>query len=315
MSEKQMQIDLVYLWVNGNDPLWQAKRNEAIGVTDENSAVNCDGRYTDNDELKYSLRSACLYAPWIRKIFIVTDNQVPAWLDTNNPKIRIIDHKEILSADCLPTFNSVVIEHALHKIPGLSEHFLYANDDMFFNREVSPADFFTSDGLPIIRMNRRPMRKLTLWLKEKVLGKPISNYNLTIENASRLVKRRLGKYIGHKSHHNIDAYTLANYRHTAELFEEEIRPTLRNKVRSDNDIQRNIYSYVPMAEDKCKVVFVDRNTSFRFHIDNHDHYAGLSRCNPMLFCLNDSQYATPEDRKKVREFLETRFPDKSPYEK
>ena len=91
---------------------------------------------------KYSLRSVEMYAPWIRKIFIVTDNQVPKWLDTSNPKIRIVDHKEILPEVSLPCFNSRLIEHFLYKIPGLSEHFLYANDDMFINRPVTPATFF-----------------------------------------------------------------------------------------------------------------------------------------------------------------------------
>ena len=91
-----MEIDFVYLWVDGNDPKWQAKRNAFIGNTQKTSAVNCEGRYANNDELKYSLRSIELYAPWIRKIFIVTDNQTPQWLDTSNPKIKIIDHKEIM---------------------------------------------------------------------------------------------------------------------------------------------------------------------------------------------------------------------------
>ena len=83
-----MDIDLVYLWVNGNDPQWQAKRNALIGKTEEKSSANCEGRYANNDELKYSLRSIELYAPWIRKIFIVTDNQIPEWLDTSNPKVK-----------------------------------------------------------------------------------------------------------------------------------------------------------------------------------------------------------------------------------
>ncbi|MDE6651089.1 MAG: Stealth CR1 domain-containing protein, partial [Paramuribaculum sp.] len=96
-------IDLVYLWVNGNDPKWQAKRNEFIGKTQEKSSVNCDGRYADNDELKYSLRSVEKYAQWIRKIFIVTDNQVPQWLDTSNPKIQIVDHKDIMPPQSLPS--------------------------------------------------------------------------------------------------------------------------------------------------------------------------------------------------------------------
>ena len=118
-----MDIDLVYLWVNGNDPKWIAKRNACIGKPTDKQE-NCAGRYADSGELKYSLRSVEKYAPWIRKIFIVTDDQVPEWLDTNNPKVRVVDHKEILPKESLPCFNSTLIEHYLDKISGLSEHFL-----------------------------------------------------------------------------------------------------------------------------------------------------------------------------------------------
>ena len=314
-SNRPFEVDLVYLWVNGADPEWQARRNALIGVAEESSAVNCDGRYADNDELKYSLRAAAMYAPWIRKIFIVTDNQVPQWLDTSNPRIRIVDHKEILPEKALPTFNSRVIEHNLYRIPDLSEHFLYANDDMFFNRPVGPADFFEKDGYPIVRLNRRPFRKLSLKLKEKLLGKPISNYNKAIQRAAELVESRFGIYFGSKTHHNIDAYCKSTYRHIREdLFKKEIEPTMVNHVRSENDVQRNIYTYVAIAEKKAHRSYVSRKTSFRLHIDNPKHFGKLDRVNPMLFCMNDSQYATPADRERVKKYLHRRFPHPSEFE-
>ncbi len=310
-----MDIDLVYLWVNGNDPQWLAKRNACIGKTEEKSAVNCDGRYADNDELKYSLRSIEKYAPWIRRIFIVTDNQVPVWLDTANPKVRIVDHKEIMPDVCLPCFNSAVIEHFLYRIPGLAEHFIYANDDMFINKPVTPETFFGKDGLPIVRFNRRPFRKWTLLFKEKVQGKRLSNYVQTIRNSAELVEKKYGKYYGGKTHHNIDAYLRSDYEHAAKVFEDEIRTTLPNHVRSENDIQRNIYSYVALAEKRAHLHYVTQRTSFRLHIQNESHYGKLERYNPILFCMNDSQYAKDCDRKRAAAFLDKRFPEKSQYEK
>ncbi len=310
-----MDIDLVYLWVNGNDPQWLAKRNACIGKTEEKSAVNCDGRYADNDELKYSLRSIEKYAPWIRRIFIVTDNQVPVWLDTANPKVRIVDHKEIMPDVCLPCFNSAVIEHFLYRIPGLAEHFIYANDDMFINKPVTPETFFGKDGLPIVRFNRRPFRKWTLLFKEKVQGKRLSNYVQTIRNSAELVEKKYGKYYGGKTHHNIDAYLRRDYEHAAKVFEDEIRTTLPNHVRSENDIQRNIYSYVALAEKRAHLHYVTQRTSFRLHIQNESHYGKLERYNPILFCMNDSQYAKDCDRKRAAAFLDKRFPEKSQYEK
>lgn len=308
-------VDLVYLWVNGNDPVWKKKRETFTGGISKSDGKDCEGRYVDNEELKFSLRSAELYAPWIRNIFIVTDNQVPQWLDTSDPRVKIIDHKEILPPEALPTFNSTVIEHVLHKIPGLAEHFLYANDDMFFGRSVVPEDFFTVEGLPIVRFNRRPFRKFSLWVKEKILGKPLSNYNITIRKSARMVEKKYGKYIGHKTHHNIDAFRKSDYGHTYDVFKDEIEKTFSHHLRSDEDVQRNLYSYVPVVERRAVVKFVEEKESFRCHIDNDRNLKRLMSSNPLLFCLNDSEYAREDHRRNVRIFLESRFPEKSRFEK
>jgi len=308
-------IDLVYLWVDGSDPKWVEKRNACIGKPVERSGVHCKGRYADNDELKHSLRSAELYAPWIRRIFIVTDEQTPSWLDTSNPKIRIVDHKEILPAKSLPCFNSTVIEHHLHEIPGLAEYFLYANDDMFFNRPVAPGDFFAADGLPIARMNRRPFRKLTLFFREKVLRKPIRYFPAVVRVAALAVERKYGVYYKDKTHHNIDAYRKSEYAHVREVFRDEIDATLDNHVRTPTNIQRSLYTYAALAEKRMHLCYVGQRTSFRFHIENKRHYAKLAKYNPMLFCMNDSEYANDDDRRRVTAFLSERFPEKSSFEK
>lgn len=305
-----IDIDLVYLWVDGSDPKWIAKRNACIGESAEIDK-NCKGRYADSGELKYSLRSVEKYAPWIRKIFIVTDNQIPKWLDVSNPKIRIVDHAEILPVECLPCFNSTIIEHHLHRIPGLSEYFLYANDDMLINRPVSPETFFAEDLLPKIRFNRRPFRRLTLFFKKK----PWSNYVQKIHNAALLVKQKYGTYYNGKTHHNIDAYRKSDYQHARQVFDKEISATLCNHMRSSNDIQRNMYSYVALAEKRAHLCYVNQHTSFRFHIDNRKLYKKFEKYNPMLFCMNDSQYANDEDRQCSIAFLNRLFPDKSQFEK
>ena len=91
-----MKIDIVYTWVNGQDPVWKnkklAKLNSLGSVLPES---NNDARFMDNNELLYSLRSINMFAPWVNKIFIVTDNQIPKWLNTAYPKIEIVDHQDI----------------------------------------------------------------------------------------------------------------------------------------------------------------------------------------------------------------------------
>lgn len=309
------EIDLVYLWVDGNDPVWKARHDACIGKSEEGVGVNCKGRFADNDELKYSLRSVEMYAPWIRHIFIVTDSQVPSWLDVSNPKVSIVDHGDIMPAQALPCFNSRVIEHHLANIPGLSERFIYANDDMMLNKPVDPDVFFAADGFPIVRFNRRPFRKLTLWFKEKVQRRRLSNYVLAIKHTAELVEKRYGRYFGGKTHHNMDAYLKSDCLHVREVFKQEIDAMLGHHERSASDVQRNVYSYVPIAEHRAHLQYVGRSTSFHLHIDNPEHFSKLDRYNPIFFCMNDSEYVSDSDRKRAAEFMATRFPVKSAFEK
>lgn len=310
-----MDIDLVYLWVDGNDPIWQEKRNKYIGKPIEGSSTNCKGRYTDNNELMYSLRSVEKYASWIHRIFIVTDNQTPRWLDTSNPKIRIVDLKDIMPAEILPCFNSSVIEHHWFNIPELSEHFIYANDDMLLNREVTPETFFAKDGLPIVRFRWRIFKRLSIWIKTKLLGKQLTNYKQNIHNAALLVKRKYRVYYESRNHHNIDAYLKSDYQHAREVFKNEIDATLKNRKRSSNDIQRVIYSYVPLAEGRAHRIYVTEKSSFYLNIHDRRLYDKFYKYNPTFLCMNDSQAANDDDRHYAKEFLARLFPEKSEFEK
>lgn len=139
-----MDIDFVIAWVDGADPAWQVQRSRFAP-----SSVDAGGahRYRDHGLLRYWFRAVEQFAPWVRKIHFVTWGHVPDFLDVNSPKLRIVRHEEFIPAQYLPTFSSHTIEANLHRIPGLSEHFVYFNDDMFLLRPVSPEDFFR-DSLP-----------------------------------------------------------------------------------------------------------------------------------------------------------------------
>ncbi|WP_350269471.1 stealth family protein [Brevibacterium sp. CBA3109] len=151
LRELQEPIDIVYTWVDGSDPKWRARMNNTRDKVDqgttEPSSVS-ESRFTSREELKFSLRSLEYYASWVRRIFIVTDQQIPEWLNTDHPKITVVDHRDIFSdTGVLPVFNSHAIESQLHHIPGLAEHYLYLNDDCFFLRPTRPELFFTANGL------------------------------------------------------------------------------------------------------------------------------------------------------------------------
>lgn len=145
-------IDVVYTWVDGADPEWNRQRAEALGAPNNGvtmaPAADHEARFRSHDELRYSLRSLEMYAPWVRRVHIVTAGQVPYWLDTSHPRVNLVFHEDIFpDPSMLPVFNSHAIEACLHRIPGLAEHYLYLNDDMFFGRRVRPEQFFHGNGL------------------------------------------------------------------------------------------------------------------------------------------------------------------------
>ena len=316
MKSEIPNIDLVYLWVDGNDPKWQAKRNAFLERKVENSLSSFNGRYVNNDELKYSLRSVERYAPWIRKIFIVTDDQTPEWLDIENPKIKIIDHKEILPAESLPCFNSNVLEHFLCKISNLSEYFILSNDDTFFNKIVSPTTFFGKDGYPIIRLTRKPFRRFRWFLREQIFKKPHKLYSKALFNAAELVKQKFGFFYNGLPHHNIDSYLKSDCIRVGEqIFKNEIDHTKMNHIRNANDIQRIVYSYVALAEKRGHLRYVSNDESLHIHIQKDRHFEKLKKFNPTFFCMNDTEYADDNDRMKLKVWLSTRFPEKSEFEK
>jgi hypothetical protein len=144
-------IDAVYTWVDGDDPRWQARKRtayEAAGLGSLHEFAIHPSRFTSHDELRYSMRSLDMYADWIRQVYLVTDDQVPDWLDTSHPKIRVVSHQELFGdRGASPTFNSHAIESQLHHVDGLADHYIYLNDDVFFGRAVTPEHFFHSNGI------------------------------------------------------------------------------------------------------------------------------------------------------------------------
>ncbi len=144
-------IDVVYLWVDGNDPAWRLKRARAAAAMSATDRVrlaphaNVEGRYRDNDELRYSLRALERFFPAHGHVYIVTDAQTPHWLRHSN-RVTVIDHRDLIPAARLPTFDSGHIESYVHRIPGLSERFFYFNDDVFFGAPVQVNDWFFDGG-------------------------------------------------------------------------------------------------------------------------------------------------------------------------
>ena len=327
MSSRDFAVDLVYMWVDGNDPVWRAKRNQYIDGGAKKSAEGVDdARWRDNEELRYSLRSVEKYASWINHIYIITDGQCPEWLDASHPKVTIVDHKDILPAEALPTFNSQAIESCIYKIEGLSEHFIVGNDDTMFVKETSPATFFNADGSPIVRLMRFNRKKALLR----------GNYFGTIRRMQDMIEADFGKKIYLAPHHNFDAYLRSDYEYCANnLHAEEWQATSLHRFRHEHDMQRVYVSYYMVAVGhatmrkvgrynnikglfgKIKAVLTNRFGNDSRCINNYSrsYKAQLLKYNPIMICANDSERATAEDGKRMAEFLKELYPAKSSFEK
>ena len=140
-----MDIDIVVLWVDGNDPEWQAQKAKYQGKTvNDGNSVN---RFRDWGLMPYWFRAVEKYTPWVRTVHFVTCGHVPPFLNLNAPKLHHVRHADYIPEKYLPTFSANTIEMNVHRIPGLAERYVFFNDDMFLLRP-QPATNFFRDGLP-----------------------------------------------------------------------------------------------------------------------------------------------------------------------
>ncbi|XP_074482216.1 N-acetylglucosamine-1-phosphotransferase subunits alpha/beta [Sebastes fasciatus] len=139
-AKKNLTLDGKELTISPGYLFWDLT---AISQSKQDEDVSAS-RFEDNEELRYSLRSVERHAPWVRHIFIVTNGQIPSWLNLDNPRVTVVTHQDtFLNNSHLPTFSSPAIETHMHRIPGLSQKFIYLNDDVMFGKDVWPDDFYS----------------------------------------------------------------------------------------------------------------------------------------------------------------------------
>lgn len=307
-----MKVDLVYLWVDDKDSLWQEKRAKSANINAlKESTDEC--RFKNNDELKYSLRSAEKFAPWINKIFIVTDNQVPSWLNTNCEKIRIVDHSEIIPKDKLPIFNSCVIENRIPFIEDLSEYFLLANDDTFFWGNVEENFFFDKEKT-IFRVGKRIRNKKYRHL-----------YGHSVFKAYQMIKNKFGISVPYFPHHNIDIYEKSVFLDCIKEFQADFDETLNHKFRTFEDVQRVIVSYYAIAKNRAIIketeinpllkIFGKKNLESEYFALKKSNLSKIKNSEAKLLCINDNRKTTNIDREMMVKILEEKFPQPSQFER
>lgn len=142
MRNDNCKVDFVIPWVDGADVTWYEKKLKYSGKLSGDENIN---RYRDWGTLKYWFRGVEKYAPWVNKVYLITDNQTPEWIDLQCSKLQLINHSDFIPSKNLPTFSSHPIELNMHRISALSEHFVYFNDDCFLTKPVEKSLFFKND--------------------------------------------------------------------------------------------------------------------------------------------------------------------------
>ena len=222
-------VDIVYLWVNGDDPVWQTKRLQAerdlsqASTRDMAVYANVEGRYRDNDELRFSLRALDQYFPEHGHVYIVTDQQVPSWLKPC-AGLSIIDHKDLIPQASLPIFDSGNIETYIHRISGLSERYFYCNDDVFFGAPVDVNEWFHLKGI------------FTSWSDDEAIkGADMSANETSLHNGSHLSRQWLAN--------NTNASGRMNaYLHTPRTFAHAPRPMLKTLLASLESLAPELFT-------------------------------------------------------------------------
>ena len=281
-------IDVVYTWVDGSDEHWLERKHraeESLGNDLHPHSLD-RSRFDSRDDLRYSIRSVLNYLPWVRNIFIVTDGQSPNWLRATS-RVQIVDHRDIFPPEArLPTFNSHAIESLLRQIDGLSEIFIYMNDDFFIRRPTRSSMFVAPNGITSVFLS----------VTHIPVG-PVKHRHKASEwgamNASNALRGRFGEGIAYLLRHA--PYVISRSGMTAferefsELFA-EVRDT---PFRSNRDIAP-ISGYLHYAIWTGRAIpkdsaygYVDlASTSWRKQILSlNDPASGV------FFCLNDAKSA------------------------
>ncbi len=233
-SLPQFPIDAVYTWVNAADPGWRA----LVSPYRDGTMLEPE-RFVQLDELRYSMRSIETYAPWIRRIHVLTNCRPPDWFVPSD-RMRWVDHSAAIDERYLPSFNSDAIETFLHRVPDLSEHFVYFNDDFLLADSVFPATFFTSEGRTKAFLGTNMS---TLFLAQLARAGEADDWQSGRLNGARLLQERFGVLPTLLHRHAPYALTRSGWQALETEFPSQVEATRRARFRTHEVVTWTAFVY------------------------------------------------------------------------
>ena len=317
-----------------NDPKWQADFAKYSGNKENTKNGVSEARFRDYGFLKYWFRGVEKFAPWVRKIHFVTSGQKPAWLDESHPKIHLVNHRDYIPEQFLPTYNSVVIERYLHKIPGLAEHFVYFNDDFYITNVLTQERFF-KNGLPcdiavfqynpswsqwykriknnLKIINRHFDKKEVMerfhdkWFDKSYGSKAQWNYLL----------KPYGKFITLRTPHNAQPYLKTTFEEVWAVAGEDLTATSANRFRALTDYTPELFRTWQICRGNFEPYNTYRDTKM-FPLMIRPKQAARAICGQSysLVCLNDNVHIRnyAQVMENIRNAFEHILPGKSGFE-
>ena len=327
------EIDFVIPWVDGNDPEWRRRKNAFLGTPAEDER---EERYRDWGLLPYWFRGVEQFAPWVRKVFFICDQEPPAWLNRNHEKLVIVRHEDYLPEEYRPAFSANPIELNIHRIDGLSDSFVYFNDDTFLIRKVDK-EFFFKDGLPrdSALLNTIPTDDLvrnpnghilTFFLNDaSYINKDYNFRECFRNNISKWLHPCYGKdlirnlmlctwprFVGSVEPHLPQAFLKSSFEDAWEQDYAILDQTSRHHIRNDLDVNQWLIRLRQIMEGKFSVRKPLRGAVYTIGENDMLMCEELRRQKHPMVCLNDFSM-TPEAFRASKEELHKTFRDLLPY--
>lgn len=323
-------IDIVLLWVDGGDPFWISQFDKYASCEVGDRSLS---RFREWESLKYVFRGIEKYMPWIRKIHFVTCGHIPLWLNRNCKKISIVRHDEFIDGKYLPLFNSHSIEINMHKIPGLSERFIYFNDDNFILKSFLPEDFFRKN-LPcdLLSFNCIATSKIAhIKLNDiAAINRNFDKRRLLVDNfwgvfncrydflnfVKSLLLLPWPKFTGFFDHHQPQAYLKSTFEQVWEVESRVLLETSKSRFRRETDVNQYLFRYWQL----CSGLFYPKNfnNSYVTAVKSEEDALFISKIilsrRLRMLCINDALEVSEDfevAKRIINDSFQAIFPDKS----
>ena len=329
-----MDIDIVVTWVDMDDPKWKKDFINSGGSIDNTKNGFTEARFRDHGLLKYWFRGVDTFAPWVRKIHFVTCAQKPNWLNVNHPKLKLVNHSDYIPDEFLPTFNSRVIESYMHKIPGLSDHFVYFNDDVFIIDEISPDRFF-SGNLPNDIAAFRHNSGIGLWSKSlknnlKIINERFDKHTVLKRDHNKWFHPSYGKraklthilkpyrkFVTLMTPHNAQPYIKSTFEEVWDYASDRLKEFSKNRFRTAKDYTPELFRTWQICQSNFEPYNVYNDTKmFPLILKPKQAIKALYNQDYKLVCLNDNEHIRDYENvmTKIEKAFESILPEKSEFE-